>query len=157
MRRAEREVFDADIVRAFLENNNIVRIAFNTGGAPYIVPIGYGFDYDGKELTLYMHGAKVGRKMELAAGQPNVGFEVDHAGEVVKGETPSDSSISYQSIIGTGHLQIIEDVTEKEKCFNKIMYQFTGNNRHEYSQKALEMTAALKLVADSFTMKQAKY
>ena len=156
MRRADREVVDADIIRDFLEKNNIVRIAFNTGGAPYIVPIGYGFDYDGKEITLYMHGAKAGRKMELATKDPNVGFEIDHAGEVIEGESPSDSSINYQSIIGTGRLYIIEDSAEIEKCFNRIMYQFTGNDKHEYDQKSLEMTAALKLVVDCFTMKQAK-
>lgn len=156
MRRSDREVLDVDIIRDFLANNNVVRLAFNTGEAPYIVPLGYGFDYDGEELTLYMHGAGVGRKIELAAKDPNVGFEIDRAGRVIKGETPGEYSINYQSIIGTGHLHIIEDIAEKEECFNKIMYQFTGSAVHEYSSKALEMTSALKLVVDTFAMKQAE-
>ena len=154
MRRKDREVLDTEIIRDFLESSNIVRIAFNTGAAPYIVPLGYGFDYDGKELTLYMHGSKDGRKVDLAEQAPEVGFEIDYTSEVHLGETAKDTSIDFVSIIGTGYLHILKETEEIEHCFNRIMYQFMGKDKHDYEPIVFEITTAFKLSVDSFTMKK---
>ena len=43
----------------------------------YIVPVNYGFRRESGKCVFYFHGAKAGRKYELAGKSPYVGFETD--------------------------------------------------------------------------------
>lgn len=157
MIQAEREVIDKDEIQAFLQRNKILRVAFHTKTtpyAPYIVPLCYGFNYDGTTLVFYFHGATKGRKLELAKENPSVGFEIDSHIETKTSDRACAFSIIYESIIGTGHLYIIEDAEEKVHCLNKIMFQFTGKEQWEYHEAILKKTTAFQLIVDSFTMKK---
>ena len=153
MLRIDRENSDTKEILDFLESNNIVRLAFNTDSAPYIVPVCYGFDYDGEDFTIYFHGSNKGRKVELAKANPNVGFEIDASSEVKSAETACKFSMNYQSIIGTGKIVAIENTTEKKRSLNRIMFQFSGNSQWDFDEKMLEMTAVFKLSVDNFTIK----
>ena len=154
MIRAEKEVTDRDEILAFLQRNKIIRVAFHTKSAPYIVPLCYGFDYDDTTLILYFHGAMRGRKLELAKENPHVGFEIDTYIEAKTSEQACASSLKYESMIGTGNLHIIEDAAEKVHCLNRIMFQFTGKEEWEYREEMLKKTTAFELNCDSFTVKQ---
>ncbi|MDR2855375.1 MAG: pyridoxamine 5'-phosphate oxidase family protein [Methanomicrobiales archaeon] len=157
MIRADKEVLERDEIYAFLQKNKIIRIAFHTKTpphAPYIVPLCYGFDYDNTSLVFYFHGATKGRKMELAKENPSVGFEIDTYIDTKTSKQACSFSIIYESMIGTGHLHIIEDVAEKVHCLNRIMFQFTGKEQWEYREEMLKKTTAFSLAVDSFTMKR---
>jgi len=154
MIKAEREVTDKDETLAFLQRNKILRVAFHTKSAPYIVPLCYGFNYDGTRLIFYFHGATKGRKLELAKENPFVGFEIDTHIETKISEQACGFSLLYESMIGTGHLYIIEDAAEKVHCLNRIMFQFTGKEQWEYREESLKKTIAFSLLVDHFTMKQ---
>lgn len=152
MIRSEKNVEDKKIIETFLQNNKIIRIAFNTGDAPYIVPLTYGFTYDGG-LVFYSHGAPKGRKVDLALSNPFVGFEIDNVSAENSAELACKYSLDYESIIGTGMLQILESADEKKNGLDKIMYQITGKEQWAYDEKMLENTAVFKLVVDEFSMK----
>ena len=88
MLRSEHEVKNYAEIRAFLERSSVIRVAFNTETAPYIVPLTYGFDYKDNEnkLTFYFHGAAKGLKLDLAQKNSNVGIEIDNAIELKPAE-----------------------------------------------------------------------
>lgn len=144
MRRKDREITDKNKIKEFIEKEQILRIAFYDEGDIYIVPINYGYIYDEK-YTFYFHGAKAGRKYELARNKPDVGFEIDGNYSLIKGEEACDFSATFQSVIGTGKLSLVEDNSEKIKGLNAIMKQTTSKNEWHYSNEMLEAVAVFRL------------
>ena len=115
MRRKDREITDKKVIFEFINNEQILRIAFCDESDIYIVPVNYGYIYD-EQYTFYFHGAKAGRKYELAKGNPVVGFEIDGNYSLVEGEEACDFSATFQSVVGTGDLSLVDDSKEKVIC-----------------------------------------
>lgn len=152
MRRKDREITDTNCIAAFLAKEQILRIALYDEGDIYIVPINYGYSYD-EQYTFYFHGAKAGRKYELAKKTPKVGFEIDGDYTVLTGEIACDFSATFQSVIGTGTLSIVENTEEKIKGLNAIMQQTTSKEGWDYSKEMLEAVAVFRLDVDKMSCK----
>lgn len=152
MRRKDREITDKNRIEEFIEKEQILRIAFYDEGDIYIVPINYGYLYDDK-YTFYFHGAKAGRKYELAKNIPNVGFEIDGNYMLLESEGACDFSATFQSVIGTGSLSLVEDNSEKIKGLNAIMKQTTSRSDWHYSNEMLEAVAVFRLDVDELSCK----
>ena len=99
MRRKDREITDKKAIEDFIQEQQILRVAFYDEGDIYIVPVNYGYSYD-ENYTFYFHGAKAGRKYELAKLNPKVGFEIDGKYSLVDGELACDYTAHFQSVIG---------------------------------------------------------
>lgn len=152
MRRKDWEITDPNNIADFIAKEQILRIAFYDEGDIYIVPINYGYSYDG-QYTFYFHGAKAGRKYELAKKTPKVGFEIDGNYSLLEGEIACDFSAAFQSVIGTGILSIVEDAEEKVKGLNAIMKQTTSKAEWDYSKEMLAAVAVFRLVVDKMSCK----
>ena len=152
MRRKDREITDKKVISEFINNEQILRIAFYDEGDIYIVPVNYGYTYD-EQYTFYFHGAKAGRKYELAKGNPVVGFEIDGNYSLVEGEEACDFSATFQSVVGTGDLSLVDDSKEKVKGLNTIMKQTTSKSEWNYSDKMLEEVAVFKLNVNKLSCK----
>ena len=152
MRRKDREITDKKVIFEFINNEQILRIAFCDESDIYIVPVNYGYIYD-EQYTFYFHGAKAGRKYELAKGNPVVGFEIDGNYSLVEGEEACDFSATFQSVVGTGDLSLVDDSKEKVKGLNTIMKQTTSKSEWNYSDKMLEEVAVFKLNVNKLSCK----
>ena len=120
MRRRDREITDKNAIKEFIAKEQIIRIAFYDEGDIYIVPVNYGYSYE-EQYTFYFHGAKAGRKYELAKKKPTVGFEIDGNYRLLESEVACDFSAAFQSVIGTGTLSLLEDNVEKINGLNAMM------------------------------------
>ena len=152
MRRKEREVTDTKSIADFIAKEQILRIAFYDEGDIYIVPINYGYSFD-NQYTFYFHGAKAGRKYELAKKTPKVGFEIDGNYTLLTGEAACDFSATFQSVVGTGTLSIVENTEEKLKGLNAIMKQTTSKEEWYYSKEMLEAVAVFRLDVEKMSCK----
>lgn len=152
MRRKDREITDTNTIETFIAKEQILRIAFYDEGDIYIVPINYGYSYD-EQYTFYFHGAKAGRKYELAKKTPAVGFEIDGDYTLLTGETACDFSAAFQSVVGTGTLSIVENTEEKIRGLNAIMKQTTSKAEWDYSNEMLETVAVFRLDVDKMSCK----
>ena len=77
MTRKEREVTDMNEIIKILDKCKILRLGLVDGDEPYIVPMNYGYTMEDGELTLYLHCAPVGRKLDIIRVNPKVFFEMD--------------------------------------------------------------------------------
>ena len=77
MRRKDREVTDIRQIESIIEKAKVVHIGMIDGGAPYVVPMQYGYVFTDGALTLYLHGAKEGRKIDCIKKNPNVCIELE--------------------------------------------------------------------------------
>lgn len=153
MRRNDREITDETAVDAFIQSEKIIRIAFYDEGDIYIVPVNYGYERSGSRRFFYFHGAKAGRKYQLAQHSPVVGFEIDGRFRVIEGENACDFSANFQSVTGTGTLTLIEDNTDKAAALNCLMKHMTNRNDFSYSDKSLSGTAVFRLEVSKISCK----
>ena len=56
-----------------------------------------------------------------------------------------DYSAAFQSVIGTGRLQLVDDIEEKKIGLNTLMKQTTQHSEWSYNDKMLEAVAVFKL------------
>ncbi len=145
MRRSDREITDKKAIEEFVAEEQILRIAFYDDGDIYIVPVNYGYLYENDKYSFYFHGAKAGRKYELSKSKPIVGFEIDGKYKLLENEMACDFSASFQSVIGTGTLQLVDDIAEKKIGLNTLMKQTTQHSEWNYNDKMLEAVAVFKL------------
>lgn len=153
MRRSDREITDKKIIESFIANEQILRVAFYDNGDIYIVPINYGYSYVNNKYSFYFHGAKAGRKFELSKCEPSVGFEIDGKYKLLESEIACDFSATFQSVIGTGTLHLVDDKEEKIKGLNAIMKQTTQKAEWNYDDKMIETVAVFRLDVDKISCK----
>ena len=113
MRRNDREVTDPREIDAILSRAKVCHVAFETDGAPYLLPLNYGYEMQNGTLKLYFHGAFEGRKAELIQKRPRTGFAIDVENGMIEAKTACGYGYRYESIVGSGVCEALEDVREK--------------------------------------------
>ncbi len=156
MRRNDREVTDRQAIIEIIESCKCCRIGFQDDGEVYIVPLNFGFEYNGQRLVFYFHGAKEGRKIDLIAKSPHVGFEMDTNHEVYaksNNGTACTYSARFQSVIGTGKVSMVCDSNEKKHGLLLLMKHTTQKSEWAFDEKMLNAVAVFKLEVEKLNCK----
>ena len=155
VRRKDRQITDKKLIKKFLSEEKIIRIGYydKANDEVYVVPVNYGYIEKNDEYIFYLHGGKKGRKYELTKEGPKVGFEIDGNYELITGEEACKYSAQYQSVIGNGKIELIDEIEEKKKALDIIMEHATGKTGFEYNPKMLEAVGIYKLTASKLTCK----
>lgn len=156
MRRADREITDSVQIDRIINSCNCCRIGFSNQDGVYIVPLNFGYERVGEEQILYFHGAREGRKVELAKNTPKVGFEMDTNYQLRSGDVACSYTNTYQSVIGTGVLQIVADADDKRHALKTIMEKASGKADWEFNEAALASVCVFRLKVASLTCKERK-
>ncbi len=154
MRRKDREVSNFDGIVAILERSSVVRIAMNDGDAPYILPMNFGYTVSDRGLTLFMHSAAEGKKIDIIKACPDVGFEADSFGEIITGKSPCDWSASFESVIGKGKIELADNELDKREGLDAIMRHYGYVGAPEYSEAMLKHTCVLRLTVEDISGKK---
>jgi len=154
--RHERQIKEKELLVDILENAAVCRIAISSQGAPYIVPMNYGFTWI-DSLDIFFHCAGAGRKLDLLSVNNHVGFEIDCGHELLQSEKPCDWSMRYKSIIGSGKITVITGDNEKKTAIDTIMRHYKFKSPQIiYDDAALKRTRVLQLSVCEFCGKQKK-
>lgn len=158
LRRKEREITLQQEKIQVIKACQVCRIAL-AGEFPYIVPVNFGAEESENGLALYFHGAMSGRKYELVKKAQEqgktlgCGFEMDRKHDMVEGSTACDYSYHYESIIGTGEVELLEDVEEKKQGLRCIMKHMTGKD-FSFEDKMVEHVAVFCIRVKEYTGKR---
>ncbi|MCD8339668.1 MAG: pyridoxamine 5'-phosphate oxidase family protein [Burkholderiales bacterium] len=153
MRRTDREVVDPEFVRAVLEGSVKAVFGFYDGLEPYVVPMNYGYQFDGTELKLYMHCATEGRRMSIIRnGHTRVAFEMDIDKELVLNESmPCASGMRYKCLMGVGNIRIVDNAEKRASLSRLIRREFGKDIPLPTSLDGVEV---LCLDVESYSAKQ---
>ena len=156
MRRKDREIINRDDIIDIIKKCDVIRLAFNAEGAPYILPLNFGILCNQNDIVFYFHSANEGRKLDLMLKNPNVGFEADCSHKLITGKAACDYSMEYESIIGSGELLIIEDYDEKIMGLDLIMDKYSGKNgeKWSYNENMVKNVTIFKLIVSEITGKR---
>lgn len=150
--RREREVTDLEQICGILDRSQIVHIAMIDGDEPYLVPMNYGYTMEDGKLTLYVHGATEGRKLDIWRKNPKVYVEMDCDFALVEGKVACQYGSSYSSVMGSGTAVIVDDPQEKMKGLSILMKTQTGKD-FEFNERLVSIVSVIRIDVSEYTAK----
>lgn len=128
-----RQTLDKDSCWEVLESQSLLRVAFNDGPTPYVVPLGY------RCLNRTLYGAAdSGRKTELAKKNKLVSFQVD---------TAVDTGLwEWRSVMGAGDFVVIGDEEEKRGALAALQKVISQAPQWWRTEQAPRMAAGTVLI-----------
>ncbi len=152
MTRREQEVTDINEIIRILNESKIAHIGLVDGDEPYVVPMNYGYVMNDGKLTIYLHGAKRGRKLDVMRANPKVFFEAECDLVPFEGDVACRYGIAYSSIMGKGKAVFVEDVEEKKLALTAIMKTQTGKD-FEFEDKMTTIVSIIRIDVSEYTAK----
>lgn len=140
MRQKDREIKDRTTIDNIIRRCRVCRLAMCDDGQPYIVPLNFG--YDGS--FLYFHTALEGKKIDIIRRNSHVGFEFDILHDIVKDESACKWSAKYESVVGTGTAETINDVKDKKVALEWIMRQY-GSDLKDFQEEIVKKTLIIRV------------
>ena len=151
MTRREREVTDRNEILNILDTCKIVHVGLVDEDEPYIVPMNYGYTME-DGLTIYLHSATKGYKLDLIRKNPKVFIEMDCDIVPIEGNMPCQYGTTYKSLMGRGLAEIVENVEEKIEAMKILMKTQTGKE-FEFNEKLVSVVSVIKISISEYTAK----
>ena len=152
MTRREFEVKDPGVIRDILDGSKFLHLGLVDDGMPYVVPMNYGYKMEDGKLTLYLHSAVKGYKLDVIAKNPTCCFEMDWGVEPFEGKIPCQYGITYYSLMGRGKAVLVEDVKEKEAAMTLLMKAQTGKD-FEFNERLGSIVSVIRIDVSEYTAK----
>ncbi|MBO5856799.1 MAG: pyridoxamine 5'-phosphate oxidase family protein [Clostridia bacterium] len=152
MTRRERQIFDIDKILEILDKSKVLHLGLVDGDEPYVVPMNYGYTYENGKLTIWLHGATTGRKLDIIRRNPKVFFEMECDLVPFDGDVACKYGLSYSSLMGKGIATIIEDSEEKQKALSLLM-KTQVNKDFQFNEKLASVVGIIKIEVSEFTAK----
>lgn len=153
MRRQDCIVTDLTEIKSILDGCKTCHVAMVDNGAPYVVPLSYGYCIEENTLTLYFHSAKEGRKIDILQKNNSVCFAISSEGEPAFSEIPCNSGYYFSSIIGDGKVFFIDNDDEKCAALAFIFEHQTGQ-KVNFSAEQADPVLIFKVVSKCFVGKK---
>ena len=152
MTRREREVTDINEIIKILDESKVLHLGMVDGDEPYVVPMNYGYTLENGKLTIWLHGAKRGRKLDVMRANPKVFFEIECDITPFEGEIACKYGITYASLMGKGIAEIVEDIETKKSALSILMKTQTGKD-FEFEDKMAAVVSIIRIDVSEFTAK----
>jgi nitroimidazol reductase NimA-like FMN-containing flavoprotein (pyridoxamine 5'-phosphate oxidase superfamily) len=152
MTKRELQITDMDQIRSILDTSKVLRLGLAVNNEPYVVPMNYGYRLEEGKLTLYLHSALMGKKLDMLQANSNVFFELDCGHQPFEGEKPCQYGLAYSSIMGRGKAVIVEDVEEKMAAMTHLMKTQTGKD-FTFNERLVSIVAVIRIDVSEYTAK----
>lgn len=153
MTKREREVTDVNELIDILNTCKVLHLGLVDDGMPYIVPMNYGYTMEDGNLTLYLHGAATGYKLDVIRKNPVCCFEMECDVRPFEGKMACQYGTVYRSIMGRGTVEIIDDVDQKREALTLFMKTQT-DKAFEFDEKMVSIVSVMKINVSEFTGKK---
>ena len=148
----ERQVTDPQQIIRILDTAKVLNLGLSVNDEPYVVPMNYGYTMEDGELTLYLHSAVKGKKLDMIQANPKVFFSMDCDRMPFEGRVPCQYGLVYSSIMGRGTAQIVEDVEEKKRAMTILMKTQTGKD-FSFEDRLVSIVAVIRIDVAEYTAK----
>ena len=152
MTKRERQVTDPAQILRILDTAKILHLGLAVNNEPYVVPMNYGYTMTDGKLTLYLHSAVRGKKLDMIRENSSVFFEADCDLHPFDGVKPCQYGLAYSSVMGRGKARIVEDVEEKKTAMSVLMKTQTGKD-FSFEDRLVSMVAVIRIDVEEYTAK----
>lgn len=152
MTRREFEITDQRQIQTILEESKFLHLGLVEDGMPYVVPMNYGYVMEGGKLTLYLHSARQGYKLDVIRADPRCCFTMECGVLPFRGKVACQYGVAYRCLMGRGTATIVEDVQEKIKAMSLLMKAQTGED-FTFDEKLVSIVTVIRIDVTDFTAK----
>ena len=152
MTKRERQITDPQQIRDILDRGKVLHLGLCQDNMPYVVPMNYGYTMEGGKLTVYLHSAVKGKKLDMLRANPRVFFSLETDVLPFEGKLPCQYGMVYSSVMGRGTATIVEDVEEKMKAMSVLMKTQTGKD-FTFNEKLVSIVAVIRIDVEEYTAK----
>ena len=150
--KRERQVTDPEQIIRILDTAKVLNLGLSVNDEPYVVPMNYGYRMEDGKLTLYLHSAVKGKKLDMIRANPKVFFSMDCDRMPFEGRVPCQYGMVYSSIMGRGKATIVEDVEEKKQAMTLLMKTQTGKD-FSFEDRLVSIVAVIRIDVAEYTAK----
>ena len=152
MTKRELKITESGEIQRILDTAKVLRLGIAVDNVPHIVPLNYGYTLEDGKLTLYMHSAVKGNKLELLRQNPNICFEMDCDLVPFEGKVACQYGLSYCAISGRGKAVLVEDVAEKMEAMSILMKTQTGKD-FTFNERLVSIVAVIRVDVTEYAAK----
>ena len=152
MTKRERQITDPEQIVHILDTGKVLHLGLAVNNEPYVVPMNYGYTMEDGKLTVYLHSATKGKKLDMIRANPNVFFEIECDRMPFEGKLPCQYGLVYSSIMARGTAQIVDDVEEKKKAMSILMKTQTGKD-FSFEDRLVSIVAVIRIDVAEYTAK----
>ncbi|SDB56256.1 hypothetical protein SAMN02910298_02907 [Pseudobutyrivibrio sp. YE44] len=154
MTKREREITDPAKIDEIINSCSYLHLGLVDDGMPYVVPLNYGVTKaeDGHYI-LYLHGANKGRKLDVIRKNPNCCFTMERNVAPFEGRMACMYGMTYECIMGTGKITLVEDVAEKIESLHLLMQTQTGHGGFEFDERMVSIVSIMRIDVQELTAK----
>lgn len=153
MRRKDREITREDNIRKILDLSPYIHIAYQGKARIEIVPLCFGYTIKDNNISLYIHSAKSGNKVEAFRRKERVTIEASYLDNITDGgDFACRWSCKYSSFIATAIPVEIENREEKKLAFSLIFDKFTDKHL-SFEDSKLNATAIFRFDVIDYSAK----
>ena len=153
MRKADREIKSKEEIIDIIKRCDVIRLAFNNGDYPYILPLNFGFEVKNDKVIFYLHSALEGTKVDIMKKDNRASFEMDTKHELQYYEEKGYCTMSYESVIGRGIIRILPE-EEKMNALKKLMGHYHKSEDTYFNPAAISRTLVYSLEVEEMTAKK---
>ena len=153
MRKSDREIKSKEEIIDIIKRCDVIRLAFNNGDYPYILPLNFGFEVKNDKVIFYLHSALEGTKVDIMKKDNRASFEMDTKHELQYYEEKGYCTMSYESIIGRGRIRILPE-DEKMNALKKLMGHYHKSQDTYFNPAAISRTLVYSLEVEEMTAKR---
>ena len=150
--KRELQVTDPEQILHILDTAKVLHLGLSVNDEPYVVPMNYGYRLEDGRLTLYLHSAVRGRKLDMIQANPKVFFSIDCDRMPFEGRVPCQYGLVYSSIMGRGTAVIVDDVEEKKQAMTLLMKTQTGKD-FTFEDRLVSIVSVIRIDVEEYTAK----
>ena len=150
--KRERLVTDPEQILHILDTGKVLHLGLSVNDEPYVVPMNYGYTMEDGKLTLYLHSAVRGKKLDMIRANSKVFFEIDCDRMPFEGRVPCQYGMVYSSIMGRGTAALVEDVEAKKQAMTILMKTQTGKD-FSFNDRLVSIVTVIRIDVAEYTAK----
>lgn len=150
--KRESRVTDPTEIIRILDTAKVLHLGLAVDNEPYVVPMNYGYTMEDGRLTLYLHSAVKGKKLDMLRANSKVFFEIDCDRMPFEGRVPCQYGMVYSSVMGRGSAAIVEDVEEKMQAMSILMKTQTGKD-FTFNERLVSIVTVIRIDVTEYTAK----
>ena len=150
--KRERQVTDPAQITRILDEGKVLHLAMAVDNEPYVVPMNYGYTMEDGQLTLYLHSAVRGKKLDMIQANSKVFFEIDCDRMPFEGRVPCQYGMVYSSIMGKGTATLVEDPEAKMQAMSILMKTQTGKD-FTFNERLVSIVTVIRIDVQEYTAK----
>lgn len=152
MTRRELEVTEQGEILNILDRSLVLHLGLVDKGMPYVVPMNYGYTMEDGRLTLYLHSAVKGYKLDVIRSNPRCCFEMECDVEPFEGRLPCQYGTAYSSLMGRGTAVLLENPQDKMEALRLFMKTQTGKE-FTFNERLVSIVSVIRIDVEEYTAK----